>query len=70
MKADYFLTSGKLTKSATFDEYKQVDGKMLLRRMTIRDQIRKSSYSVMEFHDYAPKDIPDKMFQQGRSEVF
>jgi outer membrane lipoprotein-sorting protein len=70
VKADFFLASGKHIKSATFDEYQQVDGRTLLRRMTIYDQIRKNSHSVMEYLSYTPKELPDKMFHQGRSERF
>jgi outer membrane lipoprotein-sorting protein len=55
VKAEYFLASGKHTKSATFDEYQQVGGRVLLRRLTIYDQIRKNS---------------DRMFHQGRSDRF
>jgi outer membrane lipoprotein-sorting protein len=70
VKADFFLASGKQIKSATFDEYQQVGGKTLLRRMTIYDQIRKNSRSVMEYSHYAPRELPDKLFHQGRSDQF
>jgi outer membrane lipoprotein-sorting protein len=70
VKAEYFLASGKHTKSATFDEYQQVGGKMLLRRLTIYDRIRKNSQSVMEYSGFAPRSLPDRMFHQGRSDRF
>ena len=70
VKADFFLASGKQIKSATFDEYMQVDGRTLLRRMTIYDAIRKNSRSVMEYSHYAPRELPDKLFHQGRSDRF
>jgi outer membrane lipoprotein-sorting protein len=70
VKADFFLASGKHTKSATFDEYQQVGGRMLLRRLTIYDQIRKNSHSVMEYSGFAPRNLPDRMFHQGRSDRF
>jgi outer membrane lipoprotein-sorting protein len=70
VKADFFLASGKQIKSATFDEYLQVGDKTLLRRMTIYDQIRKNSRSVMEYSHYTPRELPDKLFHQGRSDQF
>jgi outer membrane lipoprotein-sorting protein len=70
VKAEYFLASGKHTKSATFDEYQQVGGRVLLRRLTIYDQIRKNSHSVMEYSGFAPRTLPDRMFHQGRSDRF
>jgi outer membrane lipoprotein-sorting protein len=70
VKADFFLASGKHTKSATFDEYQQVGGRTLLRRLTIYDQIRKNSHSVMEYSGFASRNLPDRMFHQGRSDRF
>jgi outer membrane lipoprotein-sorting protein len=70
IKADFFLASGKHTKSATFDEYQQLDGRMLLRQLTIYNQIRKNSRSVMEYSGFAPRNLPDRIFHQGRSDRF
>ena len=66
VKADFFLASGKHLKSATFDEYRQVQGRPMLRRLTIYDQVRKGSHSVMEYGDFTARDLPDRMFHQGR----
>ncbi|MGC9972204.1 MAG: outer membrane lipoprotein-sorting protein [Bryobacteraceae bacterium] len=70
VKAEFFLASGKYIKSATFDEYQEVGGRMLLRRFTIYDQIRKNSHSVMEYSGFAPRNLPDRIFHQGRSDRF
>jgi outer membrane lipoprotein-sorting protein len=70
VKAEFYLASGKHIKSATFDRYESAGGRTLLRRMTIHDQIRKASHSVMEYDDHTPRDLPDRMFHQGRSERF
>jgi outer membrane lipoprotein-sorting protein len=70
VKAEFYLTSGKHVKSETFDEYQQVNGRTLLRRATIYDWIRKSSRSVMEYSGFAPREFPDKLFHQGRSDRF
>jgi outer membrane lipoprotein-sorting protein len=69
-KAEFYLASGKHIKSATFDEYHQVGGRTLLRRMTLYDQIRKDSHSVLEYSGDAPREFPDKLFHQGRSDRF
>jgi outer membrane lipoprotein-sorting protein len=70
VKAEFYLTSGKHIKSATFDEYRQVAGQTRLVRMTLYDQVRKSSRSVMEYFDFKPRDLPDKLFHQGRLDRF
>jgi hypothetical protein len=70
VKADFFLASGKHTKSASYDAYQTIGGKILLRRMTIYDQIRKTSHTVMEYTNFEQRPLPDRMFHQGRSERF
>ncbi|MBS1873240.1 MAG: outer membrane lipoprotein-sorting protein [Acidobacteria bacterium] len=70
VKAEFYLASGKHVKSATFDSYKQVGGATVLERMTIYDQIRKNSHSVMEYSGWTPRELPDKLFHQGRTDRF
>ena len=69
-RAEFYLTSGKHIKSATFDEYAPSGGKMLLRRFTLYDEIRHNSHSVLEYSNSAPRDLPDKLFYQGRADRF
>jgi outer membrane lipoprotein-sorting protein len=70
VRAEFYLTSGKRIKSATFDEYAPAGGKMLLRRLTLYDEIRHNSHSVLDYSGAAPRDLPDKLFYQGRSDRF
>jgi outer membrane lipoprotein-sorting protein len=70
VKAEFYLTSGKHIKSETFDEFQRVDGRTLVRRTTIYDCIRKGSRSVMDYSGFAPREFPDKMFHQGRTDRF
>jgi outer membrane lipoprotein-sorting protein len=70
VKAEFYLTSGKHIKSATFDEYEMVNGKMLLHRLTLYDEIRHNSHSVLEYSGSQPRALPDKLFYQGRDDKF
>jgi outer membrane lipoprotein-sorting protein len=70
VRAEFFLTSGKHIKTATFDDYAPSAGKMLLRRLTLYDEIRHNSHSVLEYSGAAPRDLPDKLFYQGRAVRF
>ncbi|HKF49986.1 MAG TPA: outer membrane lipoprotein-sorting protein [Terracidiphilus sp.] len=70
VKAEFYLTSGKHIKSATFDEYVDSNGKMLLRKLTLYDEIRHNSHSVLEYSGAVPRALPDKLFYQGRSDRF
>jgi len=70
VKAEFYLTSGKHIKSATFDEYQQTGGRVLLHRLTLVDQIRHNSHSVLEYSGAAQRELPDKLFYQGRTDRF
>ena len=70
VKAEFYLTSGKHIKSATFDDYANFDGRLLLHRLTLYDEIRHNSHSVLEYSDSVPRALPDKLFYQGRSDRF
>jgi len=70
VRAEYYLTSGKHIKSATFDEFITVDGKPILHRWTLYDEIRHNSRSILEYSNIAPRELPDKLFYQGRTDRF
>ncbi|MGA8740499.1 MAG: outer membrane lipoprotein-sorting protein [Terracidiphilus sp.] len=70
VRAEFYLTSGKHIKSATFDEYAPFGGKMLIQRLTLYDEIRHNSHSVLDYSNAAPRDLPDKLFYQGRADRF
>jgi outer membrane lipoprotein-sorting protein len=70
VRAEFYLTSGKHIKSATFDEYTPMNGRPQLRRMTLYDEIRHNSRSVLEYANAAPRALPDKLFYQGRADRF
>lgn len=70
VKAEYYLTSGKHIKSATFDQFEVIDGQMLLRRLTLYDEIMHNSHSVLDYSGAAPRSLPDKLFYQGRADRF
>jgi outer membrane lipoprotein-sorting protein len=70
VKAEFYLTSGKHIKSASFDEYGVIGGRMLLRRLTLFDEIRHNSHSVLEYSGATPRELPDKLFYQGRADRF
>ena len=70
LRADFYLTSGKHIKSATFDDYAPTGGKLLLRKLTLYDEIRHNSHSVLEYSGATPRELPDKLFYQGRADRF
>ena len=70
VKAEFYLTSGKHIKTATFDEYASESGRMLLRKLTLYDEVLRNSHSVLEYSGSAPRTLPDRLFYQGNSDRF
>jgi outer membrane lipoprotein-sorting protein len=70
VRAEFYLTSGKHIKSATFDEFASSSGRMLLRKLTLYDEIRHNSHSVLEYSGAVQRNLPDKLFYQGRADRF
>jgi len=70
VRAEFFLTSGKHIKSASFDEYEAFGGRILLHKLTLYDEIRHNSHSVLEYSGAVERNLPDKLFYQGRADRF
>ena len=70
VRAEFYLTSGKHIKSATFDDYMTVEGRNQLRRMTLYDEIRHNSHSVLEYSGIAPRELPDSSSTRGAQTGF
>jgi len=65
LRADFYLLSGKHFKTATYDEYSPIAGKLILTRMTIRDEVRRSRKTVLEYGRIEQKTIPDRYFNKN-----
>lgn len=70
VKAEFYLTSGKHIKSATFDEYGLSNGQMQLHKLTLYDDVLHNSHSVLEYSGSAPRALPDRLFYQGNADRF
>jgi outer membrane lipoprotein-sorting protein len=70
VKAEFYLTSGKHIKSASFDDYELIGGRMLLHKLTLYDEILHNSHSVLEYSGATQRELPDKLFYQGRADRF
>lgn len=60
LQAEFYTVSGKLFKSARFDAYRPLhlengQQQLFIEKMTIRDAIEPSNYSVLEYHDVTLK---------------
>lgn len=68
VRAEYFLTSGKPVKRATFSELRDMAGRPVLSRTVIEDAGRPGSKTTIDFMAITLKPIPDKTFDVTRAE--
>lgn len=67
LAAEYFLTSGKAVKTATFGALRTLAGRETLTLVDIRDIMRPSSRTTVETLSVVPRDLPDKTFSPVRA---
>jgi outer membrane lipoprotein-sorting protein len=67
VRAEFFLASGKQTKTAFFQEPRTEAGHTVMTRLVIYDLIKDRSKTIMQFSGFTPRDLPDKLFNPARS---
>ncbi len=67
VRAEFFLGSGKQTKTAFFEAPRLEAGRTVMTRLVIHDHIRQRSKTVMQFSGFVPRELPDKLFNPARS---
>jgi outer membrane lipoprotein-sorting protein len=66
MQAEFRLTSGKPTKRVEYLDYQPVKGGgKLLKRQVMYDLLRNGQKTVIEYANYVPRELPDKLFNQN-----
>jgi putative ABC transport system permease protein len=67
VRAEFFLASGKQTKTAFFQAPRTESGQTVMTRLVIYDHIKDRSKTIMQFSGFKPRDLPDKLFNPARS---
>lgn len=63
-KAEFYSLSDRLLKTCTFDNYKQMGGRVRPTRLIMVDALRKGQQSVLEYSNMKLRDLPDKVFSK------
>lgn len=61
-KAEFYALSGRLLKTALYQEFHSLGGAIRPSRIVVEDGLRKGNRSVLEYSDMAERDLPDKIF--------
>ena len=65
LKADYYVSSGKLLKRVFFRELGSLGGSRLVTKVEILDAVRADQRTVMSYSNLHATQLPEKMFQPG-----
>jgi len=61
-KAEFYALSGRLLKTGHYQEFRALGGETRPTRLVIEDTLRRGRRSILEYHDMAMRDLPDKVF--------
>ncbi|MDO8314838.1 MAG: outer membrane lipoprotein-sorting protein [Rugosibacter sp.] len=61
-KAEFYALSNRLLKTALYENFKMMAGKMRPTRLVMIDSLRAGEKSVLEYEAMKVRDIPDKFF--------
>jgi outer membrane lipoprotein-sorting protein len=61
-KAEYYSLSGRLLKTALYQEFQSQSGEARPTRLVVEDALRRGHRSVLEYSNMAERDLPDKLF--------
>lgn len=62
VKAEFYALSDRLLKTARYDEFRKVAGRVRPTRMVMQDALRNDERSTLIYTDIRPRDLPDRMF--------
>lgn len=63
-KAEFFSVSGRLLKTARYEEFKTLGGRVRPTRLVLRDALREGEESVMLYSEMKLRDLPARMFSK------
>lgn len=65
VRAEFYLPSGKRFKTARYEEYKPLEGRMILTKMTISDDLRRGRETTIEYLSFERRTIPARYFNKN-----
>jgi len=64
LAGEFYARSGKLLKTAAYQEYRQVLGKPVAMKVTIYDGLQPGKYTVMEYKRLVEKSVPANYYRK------
>jgi len=70
LKAEFFAVSGRLLKVCSYENYRELAGRLRPSRLVMNDPIVKDKRSIIEYDNMAVKELPDKYFTKDYMKKF
>jgi outer membrane lipoprotein-sorting protein len=61
-KSEFYALSGRLLKTALYQEFQNLGGETRPTRLVVEDALRRGNRSVLEYSNMVERDLPDKIF--------
>ena len=62
LKAEFYALSGRLLKTARYEEFRQMAGAIRPTRLVMEDALKKGEISVLTYENMNVRDLPERMF--------
>jgi outer membrane lipoprotein-sorting protein len=63
-KAEFYAVSGKLLKMASYENYRQIAGKLRPSRLVLHDPLVRGQQSIIEYSNVVASALPERYFTQ------
>lgn len=62
LKAEFYALSGRLLKTALYEDFRQMAGQLRPTRLVMEDALKKGEVSVLTYENMNVRDLPERMF--------
>ncbi len=62
LKAEFYALSGRLLKTARYEEFKEMAGRLRPTRLVLQDALKEGEVSVLTYETMNIRDLPERMF--------
>jgi len=62
LKAEFYALSGRLLKTARYEEFRELAGQVRPTRLVMEDALKKGEVSVLSYENMNVRDLPERMF--------
>ena len=62
LQAEFYALSGRLLKTARYEDFREIGGRVRPTRLVMEDALKKGEVSVLKYEDMMLRDLPERMF--------